>query len=109
MHRISRIATLGASDGGSTGEDKERARNGSARKVEKGVEKLKVLFCVLPRSRRLDGSEDLHGKNNNSETIGTPTLYSGYTSAYNSLINLVRMTLLSLKFPLTGHETPWLT
>lgn len=57
-------------------------RPGVERNGGGGGEKPKALFCVPPRSRRLDvGSEDRHGKNNSSEAIGAPALYSGYKPA----------------------------
>jgi len=62
LHRISRIATLGAPDGGNTGEDKERARNESVRaeerkgRVKEGVRNLRHCFVCL--QDRVDSTSD---------------------------------------------------
>jgi len=78
LHRISRIATLGAPDGGNTREDKERARNESVRagerkgRVEERVRNLRHCFVCL--QDRVDSTSDPRidtEKNNSSETIGS--------------------------------------
>lgn len=106
MHRISRIATLGAFDGGSTGQDKERARNWLARKREGGAEeegeKPKALFCVLPRSTQhwIRGSTQL-GKTTRKLSVLPHFAREKKTSLQQLIDQLVRIILLPLKFPLT--------